>query len=633
MTKLRGRINERYYIIRTIGRGGLTTVYKAFDIQEKRQVAIKVLAPHLVLDPTFRARLEREIKILEQFTHPNIVPILDAGEYQGAPFLVMPFFSEGTLADRLRSHPLSPEECGRLISEISSALAYEHKQGIFHRDIKPSNILLDKKGKAYLSDFDLVYLSDTSQNLTGSAVIGTPAYMSPEQCKGGPIDARSDVYSLAIVLYQLTTGHLPFYAETPIAIAIQQIHEPLPRPRDLTPDIPESIEAVLVKGLSKDPDQRYPSIMAFDHAFQRALKIAKMTTQNQGSWTAKYYEITQGFSRIQSTARAWFSRAILKRRYALLAGLLLLLNVPFILFAILGSDSKSSEERMRATIAAIYTEYAPKQGTQQQPVYVETIVAGTVSALEMELDAMAAGKLEIPFIGRRSISSDAELAALETSASSDADISRFTITPSPTNTPSFAPPAKLTPTQLASHTPIPQSSPTPTPGPTTAISPIQTFTPAATSLAYKICDDRGKPLSYDDMHQHKPYFRDSGFGMTIHAIRISGEETEVVLKKVVVEQDQQNAQILTVNYIEWSHWGMDSKRISINEKDDEVMIDTGLDFYDCYAAGKCDHSLYGGDIYVNFEGELDGSYQLFAEVYLPDYGETCKLDTSITVVP
>ena len=633
MTNLSGRINERYYIIRTIGRGGLTTVYKAFDIQEKRQVAIKVLAPHLVPDPTFKARFMREIKILEQFNHPNIVPILDAGEYQGAPFLVMPFFPEGTLTERLRSHPLSPEECGRVINEISSALVYEHKQGIIHRDIKPSNILLDKNGKAYLSDFDLVYISDTSQNLTGSAVIGTPAYMSPEQCSGGPIDARSDQYSFAIVLYQLTTGHLPFYAETPIAIAVQQINEPLPRPRDLTPDLPEAIEAVLVKALSKDPGQRYPSIMAFNHAFQRALKIALVTTKQKGSWTAKYYEITQGFNRIRFTAKAWFSRVILNRRYALLAGLLLLFNVPFFLYAIFGSESRSSEKPMSATIAAIYTESAPKEGTQWHPVYIETIVAGTVSALEMELEVMAAGKPQIPLTGGDPTSSDSELAALETSASSDTNISDSTIIPSPTNTTSITPSATPTPTKRASPTSIPQSDPTSTPSPITAESPTQAFTPTLTSIPYKICDDRGKPLSYEDIHQHVPYIRDSGFGMVIHTIRVGGEETEVVLKKVGVKQDQQNAQILAVNYIEWSHWGMDSKRITLGEKEDEVTIHTDLDFYDCYSAGKCDHSLYGGDIYVYFDGELDGKYQLFVEIYLPDYGVSCKLDTLITMVP
>lgn len=624
MTKLSGRMNERYYIIRTIGQGGLTTVYKAFDVQEKRQVAIKVLAPHLALDSTFKARFEREIKILGQFDHPNIVPILGAGEYQGAPFLVMPFFSEGTLADRMRSQPLSPQECGRLISEICSALAYEHLHGVFHRDIKPSNILIDQEGKAYLSDFDLVYLADSSQNLTGSAVIGTPAYMSPEQCKGGPIDARSDQYSLAVVLYQLTTGHLPFVAETPIAIAIQQINAPLPRPRELNPDLPESVEAILMKALSKDPDQRYPSIMAFNHAFQRALKIAKIAGRNRGSWTAaKYYEVTQGFGRIQSTARAWFSGEGPKRRYALLVGLLLFLLVPLMLFAVWGSNSSSFEQRMRSAVAALYAGYSLIEGNQQQSLFVETIVAGTVSALEMELERRAEGTPPQTFPTEKYLAGASKATAM----------GGLTLTLDATEVARSTPSKTPTPTKGASRTSNPQSSPANTPIPSTAISPIQTVAPAATPLVYRICDSKGKPITYDDMHQHRPYLRDNGIGLTIHAIRVGGEETRVVLKKVTVEQDLSNTQILSVNYLDWAHWGMDSKRLSVSGKGSEITLDTDLDFYACYAAGVCDHSLYGGDVYVNFAGALDGTYRLFIEVFLPAYGETCKLDTSVTATP
>ena len=623
MSKLSGRINQRYHVIRTIGRGGLTTVYKAFDIQEKRQVAIKVLASHLASDPTFKTRFEREIKILGQFDHPNIVPILDSGEYQGAPYLVMPFFSHGTLSDRLRSHPLSPEELSRLIDEIASALAYEHKHGIFHRDIKPSNILIDKDGKAYLSDFDLVHLSDTSQNLTGSAVIGTPAYMSPEQCKGGPVDSRSDQYSLAIVVYQLTTGHLPFYAETPIAIAVQQINEPLPSPSDFNPDFPESIEAVLSKALSKDPDRRYPSITAFNQAFQRALKISKITSIHQGNWAAKYYEITQGLSQIPSTAKAWFSGAIPRKRYALLAGLLLLLNVPFILFALWGSGSRSSEAQMQTTIAALYTEYSPREGTQQPPGYVETLVAGTVSALQMDSGVMAAGNPQLPFSNGES---SLNLTASETSDADSADptpIPTKTIRPSPSVTP--------TPTRRAVNTAVARSSPTSTPTPTHARSATQTATP--TTRTFKICDDRGQPLSYDDMHLHRPYTRENGVGMTIHAIRIGGEETKVVLKKVVAKQDLQNVETLAVDFMEWSHWGMDTRRIPVNQQEHEIVILTDFDFYACYAAGMCDHSLYGGDIYIHYAGQLDGTYALAVEVFLPNYGETCRLNALITVTP
>jgi len=425
MSELSGVIKKRYYILEKIGRGGLTTVYKALDVQEKREVALKVLAPNLVLDPTFKVRFEREIRILEEFDHPNIVPILDSGEQDGVPFLIMPFFSEGTLTDRLRSKPLTPEECGRLINDISSALAYEHKCGIVHRDIKPSNILLDEGGKAYLSDFDLVYLPGTSQNLTGSAVIGTPAYMSPEQCNGREIDARSDQYSLAIVLFQLTTGHLPFYAESPIALAVQQINEPLPRPRDLNPNLPEPIEAVLLKALSKNPDQRYPSIVAFNQAFQKARKIARIIDQDDGSCTAKYYEITQVLSRIQTKAQGWFSQPVFTKRYALIGLLILVLLFSSILYSMFESAKASSASWLRATIAAVYTGFVADEGTQQEPGYVETAVAGTLQAMNIESVSIVDLEIPIPVTGGEHTPTGDLFRAAETATSKIPDNGEF----------------------------------------------------------------------------------------------------------------------------------------------------------------------------------------------------------------
>ncbi|HEY42524.1 MAG TPA: serine/threonine protein kinase [Anaerolineae bacterium] len=260
MSALLGLIQGRYYILDQIGRGGMTTVHKALDLQEDREVAIKLLAPYLVKEPKFKARFEREVEVLRQLEHPNIVPILNFGEHEGSPFIVMPFVSTGTLADKLKSGPLTPQEGARLMSELSGALAYAHEQGIVHRDIKPSNILLDEQGTAMLSDFGLAHLADAQESLTGSAVIGTPAYMSPEQCQGSPIDARSDQYSLGVVLYQLTTGYLPYESDTPMGVVLKHINEPLPRPRDLNPNLPAPIEAVLIKALAKNPAHRYPTV-------------------------------------------------------------------------------------------------------------------------------------------------------------------------------------------------------------------------------------------------------------------------------------------------------------------------------------------------------------------------------------
>jgi serine/threonine protein kinase len=490
MSELHGEINERYYVIEEVGHGGLTTVYKALDVQEKREVALKVLAPSLVLDPGFKIRFEREIKILEAFDHPNIVPILDSGEHDGVPFLIMPFFENGTLTDRLRVKPLTPEECGILINDICSALAYEHKRGVVHRDIKPSNILLDEDGKAFLSDFDLVYLPEASQNLTGSAVIGTPAYMSPEQCNGGPVDARSDQYSLAVVLFQLSTGHLPFYAESPIALAVQQINEPLPRPRDLNPDLPEPIEAVLIKALSKEPEQRYSSIIAFNQAFQKALRIAMITGQGEGGWTAKYYEITQVLSRIQIRARGWFAQPIFTRRYALIGLFLLLIISSGILYSLFRFAKDTSDTRLRATIAAVYTSSFSQAGMSQGPEFVETVVAGTLHAMDIEAVSIAELETPIPVTGGESTATEDPFGAMNPGISATPGEDELEPSSSPgvegQETPDPTTSGNPSPTFSATSTstPVPTGESSATPSATSSGTPVATstgtFTPTLT---------------------------------------------------------------------------------------------------------------------------------------------------------
>jgi serine/threonine protein kinase len=498
MSNLSGILNNRYYIIKTVGHGGMTTVYKALDVKREKEVAVKVLAPYLVMDPVFKARFKREIQILEDFDHPNIVPILDHGEYKEAPYLVMPYFPEGTLADRMRSDSISSEECGRLIQEISSALEYEHNRGIVHRDIKPSNILLNKEGKAYLSDFDLIYMHDASQDLTGSAVIGTPAYMSPEQCSSGPIDARSDQYSLAVVLYQLTTGHLPFYAETPIAVALQQINEPLPNPREFNPNIPEPIEKVLLKALSKDPNKRYPTISAFNQAFQKALKISIITHQAEGSWTAKYYEITQVLSRIQNKAKGWFLRSALTKRNALLGVLLFLIILPAMIYTLFMSVKESSEIAQKATIAAIYTDVALQEGIPMGPAFMETAVMGTLEALNIDSEILASLGTPIPVTGGESSGNSevpneddiSEMQTLEASTPGENEITSSPTpfgSPSPTDTP--VPTIKISSTQTTpggdTPSPTPKVTVSVTPIPSSESSPTRTATPSKTPIPSK----------------------------------------------------------------------------------------------------------------------------------------------------
>ncbi|MEW6567274.1 MAG: protein kinase [Chloroflexota bacterium] len=271
MASLVGKPLGRYLLMEQVGLGGMAAVYKAYDARENRVVALKVLATVLAEDAKFSLRFQREAKIVSDLIHPNIVPVWDYGEADGRAYLVMPFLSVGSLADRLRNGPLQPSECGRIFGQVASALEFAHSRGVVHRDLKPSNILLDEKGNALLSDFGLAQIQDASISLTGSALLGTPAYLSPEQARGDKVEARSDQYSLGIILFQLSTGQLPFDAETPMAVAIKQVHEPLPLPRKVNPNVPEVVERVILKATAKDPNDRFPSVAEMNRAFQAAL--------------------------------------------------------------------------------------------------------------------------------------------------------------------------------------------------------------------------------------------------------------------------------------------------------------------------------------------------------------------------
>src|SRR3990170_4800109 len=221
--------------------------------------------------PRFKARFAREVEVLRSLSGGKIVPILGYGEQDAFTYIVMPFLAQGTLHDRLQNGGISLSESAGILNDVCAALQLAHSRGIVHRDVKPSNILLDEAGGAYLSDFGFAYVSETSHSLTGSVLIGTPAFMSPEQCRGEEVDPRSDLYSLGAVLYQATTGRLPYDAETPMAVVIKHISEPLPRPRYLNPYLPDAIEAVVLHSMEKDLDRRYASIGEMNQAFQQAL--------------------------------------------------------------------------------------------------------------------------------------------------------------------------------------------------------------------------------------------------------------------------------------------------------------------------------------------------------------------------
>lgn len=267
-----GRTLGNYRIVEQIGLGGMATVYKAYDPDTDRYVALKVLPEHLSKDPKFRERFRREAKAIARLEHIHILPIFAYGEEGNIAYLAMRYLEAGTLTERIRQGPLPLDEASRLLSQIAGALDYAHANNILHRDVKPSNVLLDAAQNAYLTDFGIAKLFEATLDLTGESILGTPQYMSPEQCEGRKDLAPStDIYSLGIVLYEMLTGRPPFQAETPLAVIFQQLNQPLPPPRSLRPDLPEAVERVLFKALAKEPESRYRTAGEMAAAVARAV--------------------------------------------------------------------------------------------------------------------------------------------------------------------------------------------------------------------------------------------------------------------------------------------------------------------------------------------------------------------------
>lgn len=248
----------RYQIIEEIGRGGMATVYRAFDPRFKRDVAIKLMTQDLLEDPTLRARFEREAQTIANLEHPAIVPVYDFGEEDGRPYLVMRLMTGGTLTDRLQQGAIGIEGTIQILRRIGSALERAHKNGIIHRDLKPSNVMFDDYGDAFLADFGIARLTESAVTLTGDSVIGTPAYMSPEQIHGDKeIDGRSDIYALGVICFEMLTGHRPYEDKTPTKVMMKHIIDPVPDIRQVNPELPQGVEEVINRTMAKEPDERY----------------------------------------------------------------------------------------------------------------------------------------------------------------------------------------------------------------------------------------------------------------------------------------------------------------------------------------------------------------------------------------
>ena len=259
MEDLTGKQLGAYQLIAPLGEGGMAVVYKAYQPSMERYVALKILPKHFAAEPDFVRRFKQEAKIIASLEHPNILPVHDYGEADGYTYIVMRYVEGKTLADLLQGRPLPLPQICEIVTKVASALNYAHSRGVVHRDVKPSNVLIDQQDNPLLSDFGVAKMILSSEKFTASgAFIGTPTYASPEQCLGSNnLDGRSDVYSLGVMLYEMATGRPPFNAETPMAVVLKHINDPLPLPRQLNPTLPESVERVILKALAKQPENRY----------------------------------------------------------------------------------------------------------------------------------------------------------------------------------------------------------------------------------------------------------------------------------------------------------------------------------------------------------------------------------------
>ena len=280
-----------YIVGHNIGGGGMGRVYQAIEVETQTPVALKILLPEFAQDEHFRSRFMREAQLMIALRHANIVPVYAYGEWEGYLYIVMKLVKGPALDRILNHHPFTPLTGWQIVRPVGTALHHGHQQNVMHRDLKPGNILVERRGEGnhvYLSDFGLGKRPGLDTTLTAAGIaVGTPEYMAPEAAMGQSPDARSDVYSLGVIIYELLLGQLPFDESQPHLTALAHVDKPVPRPRRLNPQFPGRLESVILRALEKPPASRYQTADALQHAYYDAVKDLDDAVRRASYWVEK----------------------------------------------------------------------------------------------------------------------------------------------------------------------------------------------------------------------------------------------------------------------------------------------------------------------------------------------------------
>lgn len=375
----------RYEIKSELGRGGMATVYRGYDPRFEREVAVKVLPPELIhADPHFRLRFEREAKIIAQLEHPSIVPVYDVGEEDNQPYFVMRYMNGGSLSERIKTGTFSVDAAAKLLEQIAPGLDEAHIKGIVHRDLKPSNILFTNKGVPLISDFGIAKFTQEAGNMTGSAIIGTPAYMAPEQAGGEAVDGRADIYALGVILYEMLTGKQPYQADTPLAVAIKHLTEPVPHILETNPTLPTWMEKVISTGMAKNRDDRFSTAVEMVETIKAFLR---------GETPTEIKKHNQPTLKVSPFNKTFISKKKRRSPLAAIAGLfvLILIGGGFFLFG-RNMPPPGGEAPIATSTAPLPTEFsAPVIEASATSSIVETAVAAPTETTIPSLPIIGGG--------------------------------------------------------------------------------------------------------------------------------------------------------------------------------------------------------------------------------------------------